>query len=401
MRINLALSSLILLLIRGVGAVLAFFLIYSIQDVYGKKVLGEYFVSFSIVLIASIISRLGFETLVLKSLSRGLNNTNINQVKSLNSILLISSFFTTFILLLTSAFVTKLYGIDHGLYLWMVLSITLINFITLHQDMLKGLGSPFKGSIIFTILFPILFASLIYIFDKSLGILFFLAHLILLATSIIFKKQLLTFHSLKRLKANVASAYILRSLPLMVTTLTVFAMSWIDILVLGYFQGSEIVADYGIVSKLAFVFSFITFLTQSLFLTRITKNRKDIKLKMKEHRRILIFVIMIFVLSYLILYKYAFSFYEISMDSQWILLVLGGGYILYIIGYVYFSVVLRLKISKAFSLIGFGSIFSNFIFSIIFVSSYGAIGVAFGTFMGYLIYMLGFRYLYKKVMYES
>lgn len=280
---NLIINSGFVFLFRLLGLIFGFILTFLITKFYGTEILGIYTLSFTMLTVVAVLSRLGLDEALVKIVSGLMISGKKREVYSTYKFCFQTTFITavilTIIFYLSSNFFSNLFDnkkLDSALKI-ISLSIVPYALLKINSDLFKGMketkyfsyfqtGSVFLLISIFIILFRILTLS-----SNVLFISIIVSSIFILIISILIVNKF--FNEPIKRDFNISKINLLKlSIPMMVTSSMFMVLSWTDNLLLGFFLKEQNVGIYFVTYKISLIISFGLFAVNSVISPKFSES---------------------------------------------------------------------------------------------------------------------------------
>ena len=383
------------LFIRILGFISGFFYLYFVVKFFGVETNGLLSLSFSVMIIGSLISRLGIDINLTKifAISNNHNNSKGIFYKTIPIISIIS---------ITIAIVVFLFANQISIYVfnepklepflkWTSPTILLFSLLLINASVLRGLRKNSIYSFLFNggrfFLTIIVFFVFYYIFNYKQPIISIQAHTIGIFILFIIS----VFYVLKSaLPISIKSEYktksfIKESLPMLISASVIVLLGWSDTLILGIFKESKTVGVYNIVIKISTLTSFTFQALDSILAPKLSKSYHDdnmslFKKLVRFSTKINTVISLIIVLAIIIFRNFILSYFgpEAIIGSITLIILSLGQLVNSICGPVG-SILQMTGNQKVFQNILFIALLLNIILNLILVKPYGMMGVGIST----------------------
>jgi O-antigen/teichoic acid export membrane protein len=255
----------IALLIRILGFLSGYLFIYFTVKYFGAETQGRLALSFSVMIIGSLICRLGVDINFVKIFAI---NNNLENAKGIyfkiRPIILVLAIVVSLVVFFCSDVISDLVFNDPGLNLflkWTSPCILLFTFVLLNASVFRGLKMNalysflFNGGrFLFTLIFFLLF---LMILDRTPYITI-IAHSLSIAVLFIISVFYIYKHVYPKHKntSYKTKGFIKQSLPMLFSTSMIIFLGWSDTIILGIYKTTDVVGIYSVVLKIAVVTSF-------------------------------------------------------------------------------------------------------------------------------------------------
>ncbi|SEC48826.1 Membrane protein involved in the export of O-antigen and teichoic acid [Tenacibaculum sp. MAR_2009_124] len=381
----------------ALNLVIVYALAILIAKYFGPEVYGRYSIIKSLLMILIILSTLGTNTLAIKMVSDEIHFSNnvykTNFVKKSYFLILVA---TTVISLIIFGFrkelATFVFGDNElGNYFFvfpiLFLAITILNY---NSNLLKGQKRVLAFSFLSSFLNNFIFLSIIVVVSFSLNytdenvVIYGFLSSILLAAIISLIKVLPIKYSIR--KSEISSKEILnKSIPMMMSASMIYFIFSSDILILGFFETSEKVGVYRIITQIASVntiFLIVFGVILSPQISTLFSSRKNIELNelISKSSKIIFYITLPISLLTVVFSKEILSFFGVEFQKEYLVLTLLCGFqFLYTIsGFV--DILLNMTGNeKIFGKITFFTAVLNIILNFIMIPNFGMLGAALST----------------------
>jgi len=400
------------LLFQVGGSLASYLFTYFVAKEYGAEVNGLLTISFTVILLVSVIGRFGTDLNIIRFYANSKNRDNQGVfLKTLMVVFLFSSFLALIVFYFKDQLSFNIFKMPNleGYFFWIALTIPLwsliINFGGFFRAQKKNTLYAFFNNPGRFILSLTIFLLLIFNYQKG-NLLPIKAHfygiLVLFIICIFFYASYLSRPSIQ-FKGRVNN-FIRDSLPMMVSETISLFLIFIDTIILGLFENEETVGIYNVSFKIAALTVFTLQAFNSILAPKIAKSfseenyadaQKMIKLSTNFNFYItlsIVFVIFIFNKQLL------FIFGEEFVSGYTVLLILSIGQL---INSLSGSVGVILQMSghqKVYRNLIIFALAINFILNLILTPIYGAIGTATATVVSLSLWnILGALYIKKRL----
>jgi len=262
-------GSFISLLFKIVGIGIGYLFFIMISRWYGAYYMGIFSISWTILMIGSVVAKWGMDTAIVRFISESKTQKSISLFKSFinKGIIIVVAFsiLMCILMLIFSSFIKDLFfseNIEFQLILLISLSIIPLSLLGFTAELFRGLKkiiqySIFQSGTIY--IFVIVISAIIYYFfskdffliESLLATLCILSLLSLLLFRNAFKKELTVLNNTTELQKTSYYQILLVSTPMLLTNSLYLIMNWTDILMLGYFENEAQTGIYNAAVKTA------------------------------------------------------------------------------------------------------------------------------------------------------
>ena len=272
--------------LRIVGIIAGYIFTLLVTRTLGAEAWGIFSLSLVVLQIASVIGRLGMDTTLLRFTAEYTAKRQEDTLKEIYRKILIlvipsSILITIFIYLLSPILAGRIFHKPYLYTYFKAMALAIVPFILLwiHTEGLRGM-SKIKEYMLLQQVGIFFFSSFLLFFlsyfyrNKLLPILVFNISVYLLALiSFLRFTQYILFQTPNATNSeNFSYTQLLRySIPLLLTNMLTFIMSWTDILMIGMFLNEKLVGIYSVSLRISYVISFILFAVNSITVPKIAK----------------------------------------------------------------------------------------------------------------------------------
>lgn len=294
---NIVSEAVLVFVVRILGVGFTFAYTAMITRALGASESGIFFLAQTIIMILTLVSRLGFDNLIVRKMSIYAGSEDqIQSWEVLGKVVLLVVVFSLILFLtinflsapLQSLFAAQ--GLETALSL-LSIGIPLLAVLFVFSEALKGLSYTIESTITQSLTLPLIYSLILYlsINRMSLGYVlwgYVFAAIISLVTVTILLKKKIGVPSIKLLIAGSENArsLLVEALPLLWAGAAGLVFSWTDTLVLGVVQNSEEVGFYVVASRSSQLISLILMVANTLLGVRFAHLYHD--KKMAELRRL-------------------------------------------------------------------------------------------------------------------
>lgn len=284
---------------RLLSAVASYIFFYFLAQLYGAKGVGVFTTSWTILMISSVVGKMGFDTSIVKYMAESSSSRSYHRMRQiyrsgLRIVLLSASVVALVIILLSKFFTTWFYDSIHTNWVVMLVGLLVVPYslMSYNSESLKGLKKiiPFSIHQNVTIYFGgliILFILNTYYGEKeaaivALGIIL----MILMSSSFITLRDFLKGYpkhdSHYSLDIPKPGKIIKTTLPMMMTNSLFLVMNWTDVLMLAAITNDEAVGVYNIALKIAALNSIVLIAVNSIAMPKYAELFKVNKMRFKQ-----------------------------------------------------------------------------------------------------------------------
>ncbi len=382
--------------IRIIGFMSGFFYLYLVVKFFGAKTNGLLTLSFSVMIIGSLLSRLGIDLHLTKifAITNNYNNAKGIFNKTLPIVASISLIISVFIFIFADNISINLFDKPNlsPFLKWTSPTVFLFSILLLNASVLRGLRKNsiysflFNGGRFFITL--VLFLFFYFILNIKNPIIAVKSHtisiLLLFVISVFYVKRV--FIPFATNTKYVTKIFIKQSLPMLISASVIVLLGWSDTLILGIFRKSEDVGIYNVVLKISTLTSFTFQALDSILAPKLSKafhdNNMDLFKKLVKISTKINTIISLIIVSGLILFRKiileTFFGTEFLLGSTTLIILSLGQLVNSICGPVG-SILQMTGKQKVFQNILFFALFINIILNMLLVKPYGMIGVGIST----------------------
>lgn len=381
-------------LIRIVGFLAGYLFIFYTVKLFGAETQGRLSLSFSVMILVSLLCRLGIDINFVKIFSI---NGNFENAKGLYfkiaPLFIFISGISSIIVFLLSEQISEIIFKDSGLdiYLkWTAPCIFFFTFILINAAVFRGLRLNSLYSFLFNggrFLFSIIvFFILIALFENK-------AYFTIIAhTTAIFLLFIISFFYINKYISPINTttnykvpAFVKNSIPMLLSASMIVFLGWADTIILGIFKSTDKVGIYNVALKIAAVTSFTFQALDSILAPKLSKtfhdNEMDQFKKLVKFSTLVNFIVSLFVVIGIVIFKdfilgiFGEEFYQASFA----LIILCAGQLFNAICGPVGSILQMTGHQKAFQNVLLIALIINIILNLVLVKSYGITGVAIAT----------------------
>lgn len=406
-------KSFIALLIRALGFLSGYLFIFLTVKYFGPEVQGRLSLSFSFMIIGSLVCRLGVDVSFVKifAINDNFENSKGIYFKILPDITLLSLISSSFVFFLSDTISENIFN-DIGLspYLkWTSPCIFFFTIVLVNSGVFRGLKKNSLYSFLFNggrFFFTFISFCILTFFWKDNPQTTVISHtisiFILFVISIYYiKKYIYPFTNNTSYKKR---RFIVDSLPMLLSASMIIFLGWTDTIVLGIYKESSLVGIYNVVLKVATVVSFTLQAIDSILAPKLSMSFHDQDYtkfkKLIKFSTILNIMISSTVVLFIVLFKSQILeiFGEEFTGASTALIILSIGQLFNSIFGPIGSIFQMTGHQKTFQNILFVSVVVNLILNLILVKDYGINGVAASTSISLILSkILGVIYIRKTV----
>ena len=400
--------------IRMLGFLSGYLFIYFVVKYFGAETQGRLSLSFSVMILSSLVCRLGIDTHFVKVFALA---DNINNARGIYFKLLPYLFLVTLLVSAGIFFTADLISVaifnDPELtpfLKWTAPCVMLFSFVLLHAAIFRGLrmNSLYAflfngGRFLFSLIF---FFALLWAVDINEPIAAAMAH-----TAAVLALVLISLAYLRKTVFPVVKESIYRtrhfvkqSLPMLLSASLIVFLGWADSIILGIFKDSAEVGIYSVLIKVAAVVSFAMQATDSILAPKIAAAYATNQIALFKKMIRFTVVVNTVVASGLFLGIFLFKNFILGLFGEefipfaWALIILAAGQLV--------NAILG-PVSAMFQMTGYQVYWQNILFiafvvnvilNLSLVQSYGIYGVATATAVSVVLSkLIGAYYIRKKV----
>lgn len=284
---ELLLESLSVFALKAFGLVLMFIISIMLARLLGSKSIGNLYLAQSIINIAIVIGMFGLGNLVIKLSAQNYTESNWHHLenlqKSVNLIIVVFASIITFFILVSSDFLGSIFYKNQEvipILKWLCLTIMPINILTVFISIHKGIQKTAIAIIIESIGIPLIVLCLILLNLEGLTLIktvkfYVLASLVVLFVTTLHWKTLQFRRKSEIKKAISKKELITSSLPMYGITLTNLVISVTDIIMLGFWESSEIVGQYGVALRISSISSIVLIVINTVVASKFAIFHKN------------------------------------------------------------------------------------------------------------------------------
>ena len=402
--------------LRVISIISGFYLMYLITSIYGSEGMGVFSLSQTILMIMVMFSVFGTDTASLKYSAEYFSKNNYNKLNSfyfsiLKFVLILSIGFSI-IIFFTKEEISVFFNeqlLSQSLF-FISLSILPMSFININSESLRGVREYNLYTSIRYVLIPLFTILFIYILYNSNNIDFLIPikayvlsiYLISFISFIFWFKKIKFFKYISNINSNLNELFKF-SFPVLISNSMLLLIQWVDIIILGYFETSNIVGIYSVIMKISLFSSIILFSINSIVaseFSRLYSLRKmdDLKLIIRKSSKVIFFItipILIFIVCFS---KFILGYFgtEFVAANKTLYILIIGQFINIVCGSVGYILMMTEK-QNIFKNIMIFSTCINIIMNIILIPIYSINGAAIASSISLILWnILSFSYIYKN-----
>jgi O-antigen/teichoic acid export membrane protein len=386
---------------------------------YGSHVNGVFTLFITLLTIFSVVSKLGFDTSIVKYISSFRVKDQYQKIKSIHYgislLVFIFSLLISLFLFVFNDFLSLLFIDDYNTvdFVWMAVALPFYALLSINTESLRGLEKTksyafFQNGSVFiiTILLVVLMSSVIENPSTLVVISFSIAVILLYGASYF---TLNTFFDSNKTKEKLnIKPYLKESLPMLLSNSIFFIMTWADVLMISYFLPESETGIYGNASKIAnlnvvFLFAINAIAAPRLAAYNTTKNHTDLKNFTKETSRISLFMSIPILLVILMFPSKLLGLFgeEFTVGTTALIILAIGQFVNAASGSVINVLNMADKQAVAKNIILFAAIL-NVVLNYFLIPIYGILGAAISTCASTILWnLLGVIYVYKHFNFIS
>lgn len=401
------------LFVRSFGAALGFLLVFFLAKFLGVGHFGVYFLVFTIVSILSVFTRWGLDRVLLKRVATLFEKNQALAIAYVYKSIAFVSFFSLLAMvvlwllapLFNSFFLESQEFLGAlRLFVWVVLPMSLLFIIS---ESFKSVGSPVLSMFLQSVVIPgcaILFA---FVFSWTVGvglsvavIAYLMAVVVGLIVSLVY---LFRFYPISKRSGSIFFKELFHEgRPMLLVSAGALVMSWTDILVLGIFESEEEVGLYALATRLALVTSLVLVVMNSLTAPKyaLLYSEGDIKSLeglAKFSSMLLLFIALVPVLIFVFFAEEIMGLFGTGyVFGAEVLVVLSIGALINVscgsVGYL-LTMTGRERVLQNIMIT---TALLNILLSVVFVTYFGMLGVAYATAISVVVWNVWSMYEVKK-----
>jgi O-antigen/teichoic acid export membrane protein len=401
-------------ILRVISIISGFYLMYLITNIYGSEGMGVFALSQTILMIMVMFSVFGTDTASLKYCAEYFSENNYNKLNSfyfriLKFVLILSIGFSI-IIFFTRAGISVFFNeqlLSQSLF-FISLSILPMSFININSESLRGVREYNLYTSIRYVLVPLFAILFIYILNNNSDILTPIKAYVLSIYLISFISFIFWFKKIKVFKyfSNINSNFndlVKFSFPVLISNSMLLLIQWVDIIILGYFETSNIVGIYSVIMKISLFSSIILFSINSIVASEFSRlyslnKMDDLKLIIRKSSKVIFFItipILIFIVCFSEFILGYFGTEFVAANKTLYILIIGQ-FINILCGSVGYILMMTDK-QSVFKNIMIFSTFINIIMNIILIPLYSINGAAIASSVSLILWnILSFSYIYRK-----
>ena len=273
---------------------------------YGAHVNGVFTLFITLLTIFSVVSKLGFDTSIVKFISSFKVKEHYDKIKSIHYgvslLVFVFSLVMAVLLFAFNDFLNLIFFDKQNTvnFAWMAIALPFYALLSINTESLRGLEKTksyafFQNGSVFiiTILLVVLMSSVVENPSTLVVVSFSIAVILLYGASYF---TLNTFLDRSKTKKKISiKPYLKESLPMLLSNSIFFVMTWADVLMISYFLPESQTGIYGNASKIAnlnvvFLFAINAISAPRLAAYNATKSHTELKNFTKETSRISLFM---------------------------------------------------------------------------------------------------------------
>ena len=402
--------------LRVISIISGFYLMYLITSIYGSEGMGVFSLSQTILMIMVMFSVFGTDTASLKYSAEYFSKNNYNKLNSfyfsiLKFVLILSIGFSI-IIFFTKEEISVFFNeqlLSQSLF-FISLSILPMSFININSESLRGVREYNLYTSIRYVLIPLFTILFIYILYNSNNIDFLIPikayvlsiYLISFISFIFWFKKIKFFKYISNINSNLNELFKF-SFPVLISNSMLLLIQWVDIIILGYFETSNIVGIYSVIMKISLFSSIILFSINSIVASEFSRlyslsKMDDLKLIIRKSSKVIFFItipILIFIVCFS---KFILGYFgtEFVAANKTLYILIIGQFINIVCGSVGYILIMTEK-QNIFKNIMIFSTCINIIMNIILIPIYSINGAAIASSISLILWnILSFSYIYKN-----
>lgn len=273
-------------MVKVVSAVVSLIFYMYLGRVLGADGAGMFFLTLTIITIASVVARFGLENTLLKLVSRGVSQNKWGIVytaylKSFKLVLIVSILVSGVIYTASSEISMLVFSTnDKALYIELAaISVTPLALSGLHAQAIQALKKIFYSSIILNLLIPLIALAVAWIFVVDYGVLGAISSYVF-AIFVVFLISILVWVNLiknqKRDSSSVSNKEIYTScIPLFWVSLLQMVINWFSYMALGVSASEADVGVFGMCIRVVTLFGFFLMAINSISAPKIAAMYKS------------------------------------------------------------------------------------------------------------------------------
>lgn len=383
------------LFIRILGFISGFIYIKLILHYFGVETQGLVTLSFSTMILGSLVARLGIDLNLTKifAISKNFKNAKGIYFKTLPLTTLLSVIIAVFLFVFSNQISTTIFNKPElSIYLkWTSPTIVLFTLLLINASVLRGLRKSNLYSFLFNggrFFFTLIVLLIFYYFrgDQN-AVVAIKSHtisiLILFVISIIYTLKFTLPISYKT--SYKVKPFVKDSLPMLVSASVIVLLGWSDQIILGVYETSETVGIYHVTLKVAMLTSFTFQALDSILAPKLSKAYHDNEMKtfnnlVKFSTKINLIIATIIVIGLITFRTPILSYFgEEIIAGSTVLIILALGQLINAICGPVGSILQMTGHQKVFQNILFIALIINIVLNLILVKSLGMFGVGIST----------------------
>lgn len=402
------------LFIRVLGFISGFIYIKLIIYYFGVETQGLVTLSFSTMILGSLVARLGIDLNLTKifAISKNFKNAKGIYFKTLPLITLLSLIITVLLFVFSNQISTTIFNEPElSIYLkWTSPTIVLFTLLLINASVLRGLRKSNLYSFLFNggrFFFTLIVLLIFYYFrgDQN-AVVAIKSHtisiLILFVISIIYTLKFTLPISYKT--SYKVKPFVKDSLPMLVSASVIVLLGWSDQIILGVYETSETVGIYHVTLKVAMLTSFTFQALDSILAPKLSKAYHDNEMKtfnnlVKFSTKINLIIATIIVIGLITFRTLILSYFgEEIIAGSTVLIILALGQLINAICGPVGSILQMTGHQKVFQNILFIALIINIVLNLILVKSLGMFGVGISTAFSLLFWNIACVIYINKVL---
>ncbi len=296
---------------KGLSIGLNYFLAYLLIKFGSKEIYGDYISIFSLLMIASVILKFGYDLSYTKWLGQKNEATLSREFLKVDlSIFLISTLLTVVLLM-----------IYESKYYMFLFSIPFYTVMLVNSGKLRGIGrasSSFFFNVLGRVLLLMIGILVLIALFKNISFQYFSYVYIgaVIGLFIVSIREVVKYIRIKEIPVNLSS-FNRTNVPIALSTIIFILALWGDRYVLGWISDSETVANYDLGLKVAMIMNIITEITSTYFSPKYSHSSEDshqLQKFINQATKINVGIGALLTVAIIILAKYALSIFQIHSD---------------------------------------------------------------------------------------
>ena len=387
-------GSFVSLIIRILAVLTSYIFSLLIAKLYGASALGSFVLAQTMLLMVTIIAKLGFDTLSVKYISKNYKENNIQKIRSIYTVILklvvVWSIILSILLFFLSDYIAVLIGKPEMKKLYQIASIGILPFslLLIHSESFRGLkniiyysifrnmSTPFIASIILLLFYYFNMNTFEYpLYSYILSI------IILSVISFILWNKKIPYPTNKNKDIKI-KPLLFESLPMMLTSSMSYILNWTSILILAYYRPEWEIGVYNIAMKVSLLTGISLFAINSIAAPKFAEmyrkeSMEEFKNIITQSTRLIFLSSFPFLLLFLIFPNFFLSLFgDEFIYGKWALIFLTIGQFINAISGSVGYILQMTGNQKIFQYIMISSTIINIILNLILVPKYGINGAA-------------------------